>query len=124
MEKALDSNLYQSSWIDGVQRSVRVRIKALPELKEYIQEDNFNVNENDRIPLNTMIALFEDVIFLFFLRGDEDDDGALSEDELARKHTFSDLLINKDYENHSPIPVYSYMKPHLGTRFILHIMLS
>ena len=123
MEKAIDYNLYQSSWIDGVQRIVRVRIKALPEINEYIQEGNFDVNENDRISLNIMIALFNDIIFLF-LRGDEDDDVPLSEDELARKKTFSDLLIYKDHESHLPIPVYSYIKPHMGTRFILHIMLS
>ena len=36
MENALDSNLYQSSWIDGVQQIVRVKIKALPEIIEYI----------------------------------------------------------------------------------------
>ena len=37
---------------------------------------------------------------------------------------YSRFIYNDDIEEHLPVPVYSYIRPTMGTHFILHIMLS
>ena len=119
----LSSNLYNSMWIDGVQRQVKVRTKAFPEIKKYISELNLVPTERDsNNPLHIMVSFFEKMFRLF----DENVSliDAMSEHDCSFYAFMNKHLIHVDNEPHLPIPVYSYIKPHMGTRFLLHIMLS
>ena len=39
-------------------------------------------------------------------------------------HIENNLVYNDDHEDHLPIPVFSYIRPTMGTQFILHLLLS
>ena len=40
------------------------------------------------------------------------------------ENLYSQFIYNDDIEENLPVPVYSYIRPTMGTHFILHIMLS
>ena len=69
-----------------------------------------------------MVSFFEKMFRLF----DEDVSltDAMSDHDRSLYAFMNKHLIHVDNEPHLPIPVYSYIKPHMGTRFLLHIMLS
>ena len=39
-------------------------------------------------------------------------------------HAKKNLIYDDDHEDHLPIPVFSYIRPTMGTQFILHLLLS
>jgi hypothetical protein len=126
MLELIHGDIYQSSWIDGVQRIVKLRIRAISEIKEYVQtvrndlrRDQLDIQQSSNSPLYIMLLFFEEIVELF-----EHDDNLLSEEQHQRKLFISKTFIYNDIDSHLPIPVFSYIKPHMGTRFILHIMLS
>ena len=45
--KALDPDIFQSSWIDGLQRQIKVRRKALPEILVYLESSEFDNKYTD-----------------------------------------------------------------------------
>ena len=47
----------------------------------------------------------------------------LEDDDLETWQTYC-KFIYQNTEKHLPVPVYNYIKPTIGTRFILHILLS
>ena len=49
----------------------------------------------------------------------------MNEDDIEfQEFADSHLLYNDASEEHLPIPVFSYVRPTMGTQFILHILLS
>ena len=105
----------QANWFDGVLHSVFVRDKALKEVAEHLR--SLYIDQND--PKFPLCRLFLEMNRLFDIHvefGLEDDD--LETWQAYRK------FIYQEREKHLPVPVYNYIKPTMGTRFILHILLS
>ena len=47
----------------------------------------------------------------------------VTDDEQFLRHIHNALMFEDEIE-HLPIPVYSYIKPTMGTQFILHLLIS
>ena len=120
-KESLAFDLYESKWIDGVQREVKVRKNAFPEIELYIANLNLPSESDPQDPLHIMANFFKKMIELSNAIGRGEEIGATNE---VRLQFMNKNLIHSDRERHLPIPVFSYIKPHMGTRFILHIMLS
>jgi len=110
--------LSESCWIDGLQRQIRVRKKAMAEILQWcdkIQQDGGNRFNVD------MISLFLRINRVLT----SENEANLSEEEIEfREFMHQNLLHQDEKEEHLPIPIYSYLKPTMGVSFILHIMLS
>lgn len=106
----------KTSWIDGLQRQVKVRTKALKEIEKWcekiINDDNIDM-EDDNEPKTIMINLFRRIIRV--------NNGEESDEEFC-DHVKKNLL--HDENMHLPIPVFSCINPTMGSQFIYHIMLS
>ena len=48
----------------------------------------------------------------------------LNNEEKKRLKFFKEEILNEDNKRHLSIPVYSYVRPTVGSQFILHILLS
>lgn len=117
LDGKINESFLNSCWIDGLQRQVKVRRKALPEIMEWFQkiiiDDNINMsNVND--PRVKVIRMFNKIMNVL--------NGTMIDDDF-KKHIHENLLA-PDSENHLPVPVYSYINPSMGVQFIHHIMLS
>lgn len=120
LENMLDESITSSMWIDGLQNQVCVRVKALPEIYQYLESIDIFDNSNgatdkmkvflmNRVKLNGIIHQNRDF--------ECDDDNDMWE-------FMKWNLLYDDENRHIPIPVFSYVKPTMGPRFILHILLS
>ena len=120
-KELLSENLQASSWIDGTHHQIKVRRKAFSEIQHYLSfshnTDRYNMND----PKYIMIIFFKNLIQVYnnFENGRQLSDSDLAFYEFSKKN-----LVFFDNDAHLPIPVYSYIKPHMNTRFILHILLS
>ena len=128
MESKLSVTLSESVWIDGLQRQVQVRKKALPEIMLWcnqIEMDDAEANAENELRNSNgqamMIALFRRIHDV--LQADVEN---LNNDDLSfLNHIESNLLYKyQDEEEHLPIPVYSYIKPTMGVQFLHHMLLS
>jgi hypothetical protein len=115
----LSPDLEKSSWIDGLQRQIKVRKKALPEILQYLQNEYFEDTEYNGV----VIDLFQDIVTI--IQKDHDGTELLSNREQDfLEHIKENLLEEDDGKEHLPVPVFSSVKPTLGVQFILHLMLS
>ena len=115
----LDEDIYQSTWIDASKNQIMIRKKAIPELLSWL--DSIIVDENNERTMET-IQFFQ--ILYHVTHSDKE---SLDDDETYfYEYAMSSLVCEYDdgYDNHLPIPVYTYIKPSMGTQFLLHIMLS
>lgn len=55
---------------------------------------------------------------------DAEEENELTEDNAELLSFVSTNLLHFDKVDHLPVPVYSYIKPTMGPRFILHILIS
>ena len=79
-------------------------------------------NDND---FNNESSGKEDIYDLFLYIKKVMINNELSEDDIEfQEFADSHLLYNDASEEHLPIPVFSYVRPTMGTQFILHILLS
>ena len=107
-------------WVDGLQNQVYLRIKAIPELSRFL--DGIDISSDVEDLVNVMSEYFGEIIDLhdqFKIFGGFESD----EDNINWNHIQRNMLYDDD-SRHIPIPVYSYIKPTMGPRFIHHIMLS
>ena len=118
MRKIIDSDIRLTSWVDGLQRIVKIRREAIPELYEYI---NNQMRHHDKASphIECMINLFNEIHSHY-----EDRNVTAVVDEAFGIHLEKDLIYYDPNLDHLPIPVYSYIKPTMGTQFILHLLLS
>ena len=56
LEQVLNVSINSSMWIDGLQNQVCVRVKALPEIKRYLE--SLDIGDASDDPRNTMIRLY------------------------------------------------------------------
>ena len=101
--------LSTSSWIDRFGRIVKGK-KAMQQimiwLHDIIQYDNDFNEDNGKSDIYQFFQFISDVI--------NSNTGNL----------LNHFVYNDETDLHLPIPVYSYIRPDMGTQFILHIFLS
>ena len=116
--KLLNANLSQSTWIDSHFRVIRIQNKAINEaikwLDDVISKDDDFYHSTGKFEIYHMMKEIYNVIV----------HPNNVEDEEFITHATRYLIYNDDEEEHLPIPVYSYIRPTMGTQFILHILLS
>lgn len=119
LDKVISDSFESSSWIDGLQRQVRVRKKALKEVKKWMDEivviDNIDL-QDETDPRCQVIHIFEKIIAM--------DEGSIEVEQEFQSYTKEHLIYEDDREVNLPVPVYSYINPNMGTHFLYHIMLS
>ena len=118
----INVRLERSFWIDCLQRQVRVRRKALPEIIAFInniQEEEQQLDEGVRETIDFFQQIYELVV-----NYNDNDERLIQQDQQLRRHIFENLLYDDDDKDHLPIPVFSYITPTMTTSFLLHIMLS
>ena len=120
LESVLDPSMNKSVWVDGLQNKVFLHVKAFPEILTFLQDMHLSDDLED--PDNVMNAFLVEIIHLH----DEFNMlGAFECDNDSQKWNFiQQHMLYDDDNRHIPIPVYSYIKPTMGPRFIHHIMLS
>lgn len=129
LESKITQDVRDSCWIDGLQRQVVVRKKALPEIIEWCndiaEQEGINLDDensnDDPYGLRTMILLFYDIKAV--IDGDYESDELGSSDGFA-EHVLKNLVYDDEEEDHLPIPIFSHVKPTTGIPFIMHILLS
>ena len=109
----LSPNIFESSWINGQGHITRVRRKAITEVMTWLddvitQDPDYNDVSNGK---QEIVALFYDIHNSIQSNSANDD-------------LESHFVFNDDLEEHLPVPVFSYIRPTMGTHFILHILLS
>ena len=149
IRERLSDDLFSSFWIDGMQRVVKLRKKALPEIIDYINNKMHHHNK-EASHIKPMIDLFNHINST--LQNNEiqniaqnrnerqdisngpynerqdvvtDNDDELQDNVCNIVEHIKNLWIEEiNAEAHLPIPVFSYIKPTMGTQFILHLLLS
>ena len=127
LDKNIQIELTGTSWIDCLQRRVRVRKKALPEIMQWFDSrcnELYMVHSDHE---DSIIELFTRIFAIYY----SDDKGRGIMDDLDDaeyldflNHVEKKLILNDDEEDHLPVPVFSYIIPTMNTLFILHILLS
>ena len=106
-------------WIDGLQRQIRLRRKAVCEVRECCLkrtvEDAIDL-QNVEDPKSIMVSLMLRICTT--IESDNDENATQ-----FRQHVMENL-VHVDEKEHLPIPVFSYIIPTMGVSFVLHIMLS
>ena len=116
----LHDDIKKSILIDGLGNQVFIRVKAFKEIRKELEENIVETSiEHPRFLMKTFLL---DIINLYSLYNEQiSSDGCSEYQEWCFiKHHF----LYDDDKRHIPIPVYSYVKPTMGPRFILHVMLS
>ena len=114
----LDENLKCSSWIDALQRQVKLRKTALKEVMEWCTELEIeNEFQPGREEIIQIFREINDVLTLDPINRSEDQDEFYS-------HILKNLLYVDEKPQHLPIPVFSYVRPTNGINFLNHLLLS
>ena len=122
LDEVLKNDISDCPWIDGFRYQVKVRDKALPEIKQWLEE-NYNdrtaFDDDEDTTTKEMLELFDRIIHL-----SEQNEDDLNEDDKAFFEKAKKMFIYKETRDHLPVPVYSYSKPSSGAQFILHLLIS
>ena len=113
-------NLHESLWADGMQRCVRVRERAIEEIKEYLENDEEMTSERSNAAQQVK-ALFMSIINVVKSRNDG---VAVGSNDGFYQFVRENLISNEAEVSQLPVPVYSFIKPTMGVQFLLHVMLS
>ena len=120
LESSIQVSLSSTMWVDGLQNQVRLRTKAIKEVQEYIESIEVQGRRND--PKNKMISIFTEI---FRLNTCSHENAYFDDvDDVLQWKFIKDHMLYDDDQRHIPVPVFSYIKPTMGPRFLLHIMLS
>ena len=102
--------MFQSYWIDGFGRTVLLRKKAIAEvlawLNTVIRSDTDFYSNNGKAEIYNLFFQINNIM------------------NFNPENTPHHFIHNDDSCMHLPIPVYSYIRPNMGTQFLLHILLS
>jgi len=120
VDTALELSLNSCMWVDGLHNQVYLRTKAIPEMKEYLE--SVEVSNDIYDPSSVMMAFMQKLIELHEIYCGNMEFCCDEDHELGL--FIQDNMLYDDDDRHIPIPVFSYVKPTLGPRFILHILLS
>ena len=116
----LKGSLQTSFWIDALQNQVLVRVKAFTEISDFFNERNINeeIDHPEMIMISFLLEMKE--LYEEFNKSEDIRDT----DRYDKLCFIRDNMIYDDHLKHLPVPVYSYVKPTMGAKFLLHIMLS
>ena len=115
----LNKDIRKSVWLDDLQKLVKLRSKAIPELIMSLQ----NKQDNNKFENNSgFCEMFDWIREINILKEKKEEDMTSVDQRLLC--FVNKFLLFENEDRHLPIPVYSYIKPTMGTRFILHILLS
>ena len=120
LECFLDDSIELSWWIDGLQNQVCICVKALPEIEKYFESLNILYTQYGSAKI---MKDFIGKIICFNKWINQNREFECDEDHDMWEFMKNNLLYDDEYR-HIPIPVFSYVKPTMGPRFILHILLS
>ena len=114
----ITADLFESCWVDCLQRQVRVRKKALPHVMLWCEslEESLDIDDDECDHILEMIDLFKTINAVVHEDLEVEDD--------LRELIFEELIYDDDEKEHLPIPVYSYIAPTMTTSFIIHFLLS
>ena len=115
----LSQTLKRSIWINGFQRQVYLRIPAISEVMNYLNNDDFI--DRNLVKNKEMIQLLQEVFALVERLRHGDD---FSDNERSDLDFYMSELLYDDSDKRLPIPLYSFTRPSIGEKFILHILLS
>ena len=115
----IDIDVTKCCWIDGLHRQVFLRKSAKKEVLHYLDTENSINRDCDHIR-----EMIEFVKRIFWLDNLVNSNAMISDDERKEMKWYSNNLLIEDKEKHLPIPVYSCIKPTMGFKFILHLLLS
>ena len=125
LDKNITIDLKLSSLIDCLERKVKLREMALPELLEWCDYVEGEINENEIDLINSngqheMIDLFRDInnIIIKHKTGVTMDEG----EHDFYTHVNENLIYKNEEELHLPIPVFSHLRPTMGAQFVNHIL--
>ena len=109
-------------WIDGCSKITKIRYKAIPEIKDYlnsiIQSD---IDTNN--PMYDTYQIFKEIVELYERKNNVNT--IMSESENKKWDHIEYFWVHVDSnEVHLPVIVFDYIKPSIPTRFILHVLLS
>ena len=120
LETALTDSVESSIWVDGLSNQVYLRSKAIQELNDYLDSEGFVEDGSDsRIVMRNFMKTIISLHGIFCEDREFD-----NEDDHEMWNFIQENLLFDDEHRNLPIPVFSYVKPTLGPRFILHILLS
>ena len=117
---AISECISTTLFVDGLQRVIKVRKKALPEIiswcSQRLEEEGLDIDDEDS-DLATMICLF-------YAIDETAQNGYHTNEDGEVDYYHVQKLLHVDEKEHLPIPVFSYIPPTINTSFLLHIMLS
>ena len=117
LETALTDSVESSIWVDGLSNQVYLRSKAIQELNDYLDSEGFVEDGSDsRIVMRNFMKKIISLHGIFCEDREFD-----NKDDHEMWNFIQENLLYDDEHRHLPIPVFSYVKPTLGPRFILHI---
>ena len=117
MMDLVNEDVNKTSWIDGLQRKVKLRFLALNEIIEYC--DTFDEGEISH-ETESMLSMIRNIHRVFTV-----DFCTLNDDDQDFFYFANNELIHRDEsQKHLPVPVFSYVKPFNPIQFINHILLS
>ena len=119
----LNTDINSSCWIDGFGRQVKLRKKALPEIKKHIEEVSveIQIDEDREESITIMVTLFERIQSMMDEEEHNDHDDA--DEIMFNEFVTENIFAKKDYK-HLPVPVFSFVKPTLPVHFMLHILIT
>lgn len=119
MEVLIHEDIRYTSFVDGLKHRICVRVGSLDELNIHIS--SIFIDEEE-VPVDIMVNLFSRIINLH--RRYKDQDSHEDIDDYNSWCHIKEHILHDDDQKHLPIPMYSYVKPKMGTSFIFHILLS
>jgi predicted GIY-YIG superfamily endonuclease len=120
LDKKLSDCVFKSIWVDGLLHQIRLRKKALPEVKQYLDSVDTNNDEHPEA-LMIMLELFKKIMYLMDSNNEDD---LNDNDTTVLGFVLENLIDNNDAQDHLPVPVFSYIRPTNGVQFLHHILLS
>ena len=116
----IDENI--SFWIDGCSKITKIRYKAIPEIKDYLNSIiPLDIDTNN--PMYNIYQIFKQIVELYERRNNVNI--IMSESENRTWDHIEYFWVHVDSnEVHLPEIVFDYIKPSIPTRFILHLVLS
>mmetsp|Transcript_19481 Transcript_19481/g.27406 ORF Transcript_19481/g.27406 Transcript_19481/m.27406 type:complete len:548 (+) Transcript_19481:1364-3007(+) len=121
LHELISEDLKKSIFVDGMQQQIKLRMRAIPEIRQYFEEltselahDDIYFDDLERESITVMIGFFNEI---YLAVNNEHDDTQFT--NIVKKH-----LVDDDSDRHLPDIVFTYVKPTLNVQYLLHILLS
>jgi len=120
LELCIMDDLEMSSFIDGLQRRVKLRETAFDEVRAYLTKVQ-NESTYDQETISPVINMIRKMITL---QKDARRGGDIEDTDVPFHAHCVKNIIDVTHTGHLPVPVYSFTKPTSVHKFVLHVLLS